>query len=686
MSSWLTFVVAVLAVVIILYLPGFIALTGRKHTTVYSFVFAPLISLFLLVAAALLYGYTGVKVSGLSLSLFSLIAAFILFLIFRLFGFICSKGKSPLEPKLQSNILLCYLFMGLLITTVVFVKNLDGPNSFMQAWDNVYHLSTIKSFVETGKYASIDVSPYAQNINTGLSPFIEGTSFYPALWHELCAIVVSIVDAPIPLVINAVNTVLIGVVFPASCYVLFSVLNPDNKKFQQLGSLVCLAFVGFPWRFVTVWGPLYPNMTAYVLLPLVSALFISFLLAISEKRVQDILFKFFFLICAAVVLAFSHPNSIFTAVVFLSPLLFVQIGRWVEQFAPNKSNKFKACLQGAFLIFIICFWITCYNLDAFAHLLSFNWSSWCSSFQAIINIVTMSFTDLSSVDFALTFCVLVGVYALVTTDRNNSWLLVSFVIASIMYTLSVSTESALKHFLTGFWYTDYMRIIAVCCICALPISVYGIERIYRWLVSKADTKYTERFVFISYSIVLVFVLFIPSFSFYGLFDYESPFGILNEELREENLVSGPKVLDVDEIEFAQQVMDVVPEDALILNSPNDGSTFLYSLIDMNVFYRTISGYYSDNETAESQLIRLRLDEYGQSEDVTNAVENLGISYVLILDSDGSITENSPFLPSYYPADWTGFNQLEQELESSSPFFEVILQEGDMRLIHLNPSV
>ena len=42
--------------------------------------------------------------------------------------------------------------------------------------------------------------------------------------------------------------------------------------------------------------------------------------------------------------------------------------------------------------------------------------------------------------------------------------------------------------------------------------------------------------------------------------------------------------------FSKHVKEVVPSGALIVNQPYDGSLFAYSLDDLNLYYRDISGY------------------------------------------------------------------------------------------------
>ena len=84
--------------------------------------------------------------------------------------------------------ILFYVTAGIVVAGFFFVKNLDGAGSFFQAYDNGSHLSTIRTFVDTGIYSSLNTWSVVDSV----SPFDEsGLSFYPSALYCLVAMVIT---------------------------------------------------------------------------------------------------------------------------------------------------------------------------------------------------------------------------------------------------------------------------------------------------------------------------------------------------------------------------------------------------------------------------------------------------------------------------------------------------------------
>ena len=129
----------------------------------------------------------------------------------------------------------------------------------------------------------------------------------------------------------------------------------------------------------------------------------------------------------------------------------------------------------------------------------------------------------------------------------------------------------------------------------------------------------------------------------------------------------------------EKVKEVVPEGALIINQPNDGSTFSVFTQDMNMYYRYLRGYGGTDETPESVLVREGLSCYMSDPQVMQAVKSTGAEYVLLLDAGDYQTLKSPYLFTMeYEYLWTGIDTV----ADGAPGFEVVLSEGDMVLYRL----
>ena len=139
------------------------------------------------------------------------------------------------------------------------------------------------------------------------------------------------------------------------------------------------------------------------------------------------------------------------------------------------------------------------------------------------------------------------------------------------------------------------------------------------------------------------------------------------------------MLSAEELDFSKRALSMIPPGSLVLNEPNDGSVFLYSLCDANMYYRQFAlPSNPDEETGASRLLRESLAEVTENVDVQNAVHSLGAQYLLVLDLEGHADNRRRYLPSYSPDQWSGIDAV----NDATPGFEVLMSEGDMRLYRI----
>ena len=169
-------------------------------------------------------------------------------------------------------------------------------------------------------------------------------------------------------------------------------------------------------------------------------------------------------------------------------------------------------------------------------------------------------------------------------------------------------------------------------------------------------------------------LFGPIFLFAGCCSVDTGFGNIADKVKAQNSVAVDNVLAPEERRFAEKALQMVPKDAEIINEPNDGSGFLYALYDAdNILYKRFA-LPSSGEKPESALIRQELDKIATDPEVKVAVNSFDAEYVLLLDRDGD-PKKRIHLWSYYPDQWGGILRI----TDSTPGFEVVMAEGDMRL-------
>ena len=591
------------------------------------------------------------------------------------------QSKPPLRSsRVDMTIFLGYILVSLSVLGLLYVKQLDGPDSFFQGWDNLHHLSAIQTFANTnvwnplasGAYAPTDVMPYSSLSN----------GFYPSAWHILCASVISLLNVSPALSINCVNAILIGIVFPASVYGLLKTISQNNRFVVACGSIFSVGVAACPWDYV-IYGPLYPNLMSMALIPAAMTTFILALQSINSKRFFSSLGYMGLTLASAVAVALAHANGIFTLVALLAPYLTYWVFSWIRSL--GKPLVLRAIAALSIWVLVFAFWIVCYNLPSFRGIVGTTWPAISNFSQAIYDALMLAVVNRPAQPIVFCFVIFGIVY--VARHTESRWLIASYVIAAIMYIVDAGTNSILKNWITGFWYTDYHRTDALLGLMAILLASFGAGSMIEHFVDSAiqgqgshrvSTK-SSATVMLG-SLFLIFTLiFADSFSTEGAANPQTAFGYQAQEFSYQNdfKMVYYDVLTFEEQQFAEKALELVPDDSVLINNPNDGSCFLYSLYNRPMYYR-ICTTPSTNETEDSKLIRLHLSELATSSEVQEAVERIGAEYVIQLDSGERPEEFRINYNNYNPDEWVGIDSITPE----TPGFELVYSTEDMRLYRI----
>lgn len=667
---WFDFFFSAVVAAVVLLLPGGLMVYSLRRSIIEAAGFGPIVSVACYSVFSIVYSVMGLSCSGLSLFAPFLAISIVLSIVaFRTFNRNCAGFR--LRDELPYIVL--YGLIGIFIVGFFFVKNLDGAGSFCQAFDNGFHLSTIRTFIDSGVFSS-----FATGYGEGISdPFDSGPSFYPAAWHCLVSMVATFSTSSITVAVNAVNFVLSAIVFPLSMLFLLDRLFDGSKKLLLGGAFLTVAAAPFPWGYLT-FGPLYPNLLSMAMFPaalVVSLRFVDFnISAISRLR------WFAAVVVATIALMFAQPNSIFAELILVAPF-FVSECYFASLRNANRTREKTSIVLACSIVFVCVIWVILYSLpiSMIRSTVDFNWPATVGRWQAIMDCFLFSFNT-GAAQPAIAILVLMGCVRAVST-RKNVWLVASYLLACVIYISSVSTDGLLKHVLSGFWYTDPFRLAATASVIAIPLATIGAEWLLAlvsyfigWIGKESNLFIGEKTGLVSLALVLCVCLYSPSFAFAGLGDIVTGFGCIAKKVEAQNNEYSDKVLDHDEIEFAERALGQIPKNELVLNEPNDGSEFLYALFDANNLYYKRFDLPSSGESSNSILIRQSIDKVASDGEVKEAVRETGAKYVLLLDQGGDPAKRVHFW-SYYPEQWQGFGRI----TDSTPGFEVVMAEGDMRL-------
>lgn len=661
---WSLFIADALFALITVYLPGFFFFRGVRFSRADALVLSPLFSLLGFYLISYLYLMLGVQ-SGWANTVLPVSAmGFGIWALSRTVDVrtLSRRGKERPSCVCWKNLIL-YLAIAVVICMFYYVLPLDGADSFFQENDNIAHLTGVRDSLNTGVY--VDYPPFIS---------------YPNMWNVLASVVASFGQANVAVAVNAINYVICAVVFPSAICLFMSYVFRGRASVVRFGALFSTAFAAFPWGFL-LFGPLYPNLLGYSLLPLVAFEFISMMNADSPRSFLGWLLAF----CAGCALLLgAHPNAIFVGVALLScyavAVLYVRARDW------GLRGKRRLIPGAAFAVFVLLVWTVLYASPSFYDVVHFDWPAYTTISQAISNIIQLGLNKASGPQWVLAAVVMLGCMTCILR-RENCWLVASFSLMALIYVSCTSVTSEWRTFLSGFWYNDSFRIAAMIPFVGIPLASVGFDALCssaRHAVSRGLPAFESRWrsCCVAGFLCAGFLVtnFYPNTSIpQNQVELVTGFGMVDYMLSSHNIrATDENGLDLEESLFLAKVKDVIGDEP-VLNYPYDGSAYAYALYNLNVVNR--GWFYAARGEGDTNLetLRARVNEIENDSSVQEAARSAGVSYVLLLDCDGMETgEGCYSSPGYISEDWAGL----EEMNDSTPGFEVVLSEGDMRLYRI----
>lgn len=669
---WLAYLFAVLACIALLYIPGYLLARSFPFSRFASVAIAPVFSMMLFTVAGVV-AYEVARPCPPWAIIFSVIVLSLLAFVARRFA---GKGASDLlRPRLASRELVriaaLYVAVSLVIFFIVYLLGIDGPYSFSRNDDSTVHLSLTRGFMDTGTFSTLHTSSF-------LDQDLDSTGYYPAAWHVVCALLASITGGSVALSFNAAITVFLVLAFPLGMLCLFEKVFRRDKPVIIAGSILVLAFCGFPWGFV-VWGQLLPNMAAFIFVPAVLAAFAGIP---DATRSADKMKLAAAVLLGFVSIALTQPNGVFTLGILIVAYAVSRLF-----FAPDEDKPRISAgrVVAAVTLFAsaCALWVVMYNMPFLQSVVNYTWEASLSPFEALVSSPFFMFSVRQGVQPLLTLFTVVGIVKTLQ-DRRYLWMTVVYLVALVAHIIGTSTDSPVKQLLIGFWYTDYNRTGAMCALFAIPVASLGLAWIAAWmrraLARKKPGKSTAWYagaIGVIVAIVFALLQFTPIHVDYRDRQVYLSLSSINHQIG--TRYSWENGLTAEEDEFIRKIMDeVLPEDALVINVPSDGSCWSYGVEGINTYYRRSSNTGARADGEEAALIRTKLNQVATDQEVQQTLRELDARYLLILDDLSSDNPTRSDEKRYKAENWAGIESITPE----TPGFELILSEGDMRLYEI----
>ena len=692
---WNEYLLATLAALMLLYLPGYFSSRGLGLSKLLALNTAPALSVFAYATLPVVYSLLDIPCGIIRMLAPTLTVSLIISVYSRLFGHNTSgTARNELTLNQQDNIQLgayslpfdatlyiSTLVIGVLVCVFLFSSSLSRPDAFYSRYDNETHLNCVQAFLDSGRWSSLHVSKHLASSNPLSTP--SGTtdgSFYPAAWHDIVALVCLSSHSSVAVASNALVAVICAVVNPIGLLLFVRALLPGQRRALMLMPLLASASAAAPWVY-PLSGPTLPNLLGMALMTPVLGLLV---LATSAPWVRRHLAS-----CASIglmsfaSLSLTHPNTIFTAYIFFAAFGTHLINdRLKEGENPGeaKPSRKRICAIASFWLALIAIWLICYQLPFFKGVLGYRRSEHSDIASALCALCLFSF-NFTEVQPLLTIAFVTGIATCLR--KRIWWILFPVSYFSFCFVACRIDWAFVKYWFAGMWYMSSYRFTSPVVTFALPLLCLGLDRLLEQGCDLAKKRPSFSHMPTKKLTAILLALFcVVNFFPFSRYDtqakqgIETAFGHTKRRLQEIYGSGNDHVYSLEEIRFVDRVVDLIGNEALVLNYPNDGSMFAYGINHLNTFYRDRN---FDGQTPQSDTIRLHLDEYASNQQVHDSVNDTNAAYVLLLDKDVSY-EAGVWLPQFPEEDvkeWAGIARVGDDTP-----FELVLAEGDMRLYRI----
>ena len=514
--------------------------------------------------------------------------------------------RAPTSRPSRADVLTGLVLLGFsaLIMTWLVARELNTPDAISQTFDAVFHLNAVEWILRTGNASSIKC--HLESPEGGV---------YPMGWHTLVALTMKVAHSTsIPLATNATTIAVSALVWPGGCLALASRLFNGRRLAMIATALLCTATASFPLLVIS-FGVLYPNFLALALLPGMIASLLDLFPAHDEPSAPPLLIPA--LVLAVAGLGLAQPNAIVTFLI----ALIILMGAWIMR-AVNGAKRGGPARQIRTRI-IVCAITTLATVGVWIGVRppqrSATWGP-NNVMSAVIGEILTSTPQGLPIAWVVAVPAIVGAVA-AWRRRRLRWLVIFHAVGCLLYLAPKTMPMGdLRYYVVGTWYSDTNRLAALIPLGAIPLAALGTCVI----ADRAAQRLTTLRLHepgarrrIAYAVLVAnLVLLGPASTAtsQALHKLEAPY----------TMNAGSELLTPDELGLIRMLPGLVGEDDTVAVDPSTGAALAYSLAGTSTTIKHI--FYHD--TPDLEVVDKKLRLAGKDPQVCEAVNNLGIRYVL----------------------------------------------------------
>lgn len=541
------------------------------------------------------------------------------------------------------------MILGALAVVVPSLRGMGSLHALNGSYDAFFHHSALRVVRETG-----DAFPF-----TALAPMYAGeANYYPTSWHMIAALIPGDV-------VTASNAMLVAVLalVPVGMIALLDAVVPGRRDdvpravaMSAVGASSA-AFLSIPTMGL-VFG-LWPFVLGTVLLPagLAGA---ALLLRRDHGGGRRTRVALGAVVAGSVI---AHPSVLFSIGVVAAAMAVAVVPRRIIAPGTRRSGLLWAVvLVGATGVAAAGVVL---GLGAMAELTPPDTRHLSNTLLAMVGdrprIRAVPFDAVPLVPLLL--AALIGVVA--TVLRRTPVLLGAMVVILAAAVLTVSTQSDVPAFraLSAPWYGARERIHPLFELGTCVLAAAGVVQVGRWVRSRSGER-ARRVLAAALAVVLVAAVVVSSVApqrlpLVGSLAYRAWGLLLTPYLTEE------------EREFIESSAELLPEDALVLGDPRDGTSLYWALGGVEVVYPSLT----NPQTLDTRRLAAHIDVYDEAATVCESFDRVGPTHFY---QDTSELSGDTIGDSQRNALWEGLRRLGQD----RAVLVEVAREGDYVLYEL----
>jgi hypothetical protein len=495
-----------------------------------------------------------------------------------------------------------------LLTAVGIARGIGTADVVGQSPDGIYHLNQVRRMLETG-----DASPWwfgqLRNPDAGMG-------FYPSLWHAFVVSTASATGATTVVATNAVSVVMGAVLWPLGALLLVRQLLGRDGVALAAGAAAAVSFAAFPSEFLT-WGIVYPNVLGYALLPSALAVGVD-LLGLAEHRVLGRRAGLLVAAVAAPALLLAHPNTVFALGLLLLPPIAGLLVAW-SRTTWGLGRRRPVLLLAAGLVALLVLTLAVITSKRFAGVFGFDWPAVLTVPHAFGEVV-LNGLEPPQGQILLSLVVIAG--ALTAIRGRLWWLAVDWVLLVVLYTLAAGSDSRLSNLLTGFWYNDRHRLMALIPVVGVPLVALAVSTAVRPLARRlsGSGRVSSTAVTAATTVVVLVVGWLATSGLYAQARVDTVrrvYTMVDDQDRS-------PMLTASERDFFSRIGTWVPEGEAVAGNPWTGSALIYGLGGRPVVFPTLS----PPADGAQRIVARHLRDVADDPRVCPALEELGATYAV----------------------------------------------------------